>query len=162
MALKTQRVIIESGRDAGKVFLITEMPLTQADRWANRVLCASASGGIGLQNVDFAKIMDVVSKESKDDAVESGREIDVVGGILEMATLSISALGNIPADTAQELLEELIDKCVTAVPTGGLPREMLDIDDEIEDLKTLWELRRAAFSLHIDFLTAGSSPDSAT
>ena len=36
-------------------------------------------------------------------------------------------------------------------------REFDTIDEEIEDIKTLWMLRKEAFLLHIDFLADGSS-----
>ena len=40
MARKTKTVVIESGRDEGKSFLVTEMPVTKADKWANSALLA--------------------------------------------------------------------------------------------------------------------------
>jgi len=44
------------------------------------------------------------------------------------------------------------------VPSDGLARS-LDIESDIEDLKTLFELRKEALLVHIDFLTDGNSPD---
>ena len=44
--LKTKTITIETGRDKGKSFVITEMPAAQADNWAMRCLALSALGRI--------------------------------------------------------------------------------------------------------------------
>lgn len=137
MARKTKTVVIELGRDKGKTFLITEMPLLKADRWANRCLLAMLKGGVDVGDVN-------------------NLTIDATGGILEMAKIAIGALGNIETETGIDLLNELLD-CVQVVPSGGIPRDLLSIDEEIEDLKTLAILRKEAFMIHIDFLTQGNS-----
>lgn len=146
MARKTKVVPIESGRDQGKSFLITEKPVTQGDKWANRALLAMMRGGVDVGGVDFYGIRDAMT----------GQSIDPTGGMLELARISIAGLGNVTEQVGQELLDELLD-CVQVIPSGGSARSMLSIDDEIEDLKTLWTLRKAAFLLHIDFLAEGSS-----
>ena len=51
----------------------------------------------------------------------------------------------------QSLLDQLIEDCVQVVPTGGAARPMLSIDDEIEDLKTLWTLRKEALFFTLIF-----------
>ena len=48
MARKTKTVVIESGRDNGKIFLVTEMPVTKADKWANTALLAMMRGGVDV------------------------------------------------------------------------------------------------------------------
>ena len=50
MALKTKKITIEKGRDAGTTFLLTEMPIVKADKWASRALLALASGIDGMPN----------------------------------------------------------------------------------------------------------------
>ena len=58
MARKTKTLTIESGRDVGKTFLITEMPLLQADRWAQQALFALAKSGIsGTDAIDTSEGM---------------------------------------------------------------------------------------------------------
>lgn len=137
MARKTKAVTIDSGRDAGKTFQITEMPLLQADRWAQQALFALAKSGI-----------------------DSPGAIDPSEGMLGMARFALQALGNIDPVIGNELMNELLT-CIEIIPSGGVPRELVLNDDggDIEDLKTLFTLRKEALILHLDFLTDGSSPD---
>lgn len=150
MARKTKTVVIESGRDNGKSFLVTEMPVTKADKWANTALLAMMRGGVDVGGVNFDLIGNTLMPSD-------APKIDVSGGMLELARISIAGLGNVTETVGQSLLDQLIEDCVQVVPTGGAARPMLSIDDEIEDLKTLWTLRKEAFILHIDFLADGSS-----
>ena len=150
MARKTKTVVIESGRDDGKSFLVTEMPVTKADKWANSALLAMMRGGVDVGGVNFDLIANTLMPSD-------APKIDVSGGMLELARISIAGLGNVTETVGQSLLDQLIEDCVQVVPTGGAARPMLSIDDEIEDLKTLWTLRKEAFILHIDFLADGSS-----
>lgn len=150
MARKTKTVVIESGRDNGKSFLVTEMPVTKADKWANTALLAMMRGGVDVGGVNFDLISNTLMPSD-------APKIDVSGGMLELARISIAGLGNVTEAVGQSLLDQLIEDCVQVVPTGGAARPMLSIDDEIEDLKTLWTLRKEAFILHIDFLADGSS-----
>lgn len=147
MARKTKVVTIDSGRDQGKSFLITEMAVTAADKWANKALLAMMRGGVDVGNIDFSSIQ----------ATITGQDIDPMGGMLEIARISIAGLGNVTEEVGQELLDQLINDCVQVIPTGGSARQMLSIDDEIECPKTLWKLRKESFLLHIDFLAEGSS-----
>lgn len=150
MARKTKTVVIESGRDDGKSFLVTEMPVTKADKWANTALLAMMRGGVDVGGVNFDLIGNTLMPSD-------APKIDVSGGMLELARISIAGLGNVTETVGQSLLDQLIEDCVQVVPTGGAARSMLSIDDEIEDLKTLWTLRKEAFIIHIDFLADGSS-----
>lgn len=131
--LKTKEVVIETGRDADKRFLVTEMPLLKADKWAQRALFALASGGVDAGTLDLS------------------------GGMLEMAKFAFAAIGNIDPQVGGDLLDELLE-CVQIIPSGGNPRDF-DVETEIQDLKTLYLLRKEALFLHIDFLTQGNSLD---
>lgn len=150
MARKTKTLVIESGRDQGKSFLITEMPVTRADKWANTALLAMLRGGVDVGNVNFGLIADTIG-------AGDAPKIDPMGGMLELARITIAGLGNVTETVGQELLDQLINDCVQVISSGGVVRQMLSIDDEIEDLKTLWMLRKESFLLHIDFLAEGSS-----
>lgn len=158
MARKTKTVLATFGRDDGKSFLITELSATQGDAWANKTLSAAAQGGVDVRNMEFQKIAEImnINGEGKK-AIEEGRPVDIVGGMLELANLSITALGNIEYEVLQEQLDTLIERCVQVLPSGGIPRPLLSIDDEIEEIATLWLLRKEAFTLHVDFLAQGNS-----
>ena len=150
MARKTKTLVIDSGRDQGKSFLITEMPVTRADKWANTALLAMLRGGVDVGNVNFGLIADTIG-------VGDAPKIDPMGGMLELARITIAGLGNVTETVGQELLDQLINDCAQVISSGGVVRQMLSVDDEIEDLKTLWMLRKESLLLHIDFLADGSS-----
>lgn len=129
MARKSKSITIEKGRDAGKKFIITEMPAAKIDNWAMRVLLALAGAGIDIAEANE--------------------------GMLGLARVAFGALGKIPHETSLPLLDELLD-CVEIVPEGGSPRPLdLDLGD-VEDFANLWTFRKEVFNLHIDFLQPGN------
>lgn len=128
MALKTKKITIEKGRDAGITFQITEMPIAKADKWATKALLALMSGGFQVPNANE--------------------------GMLGIARVALSALREIPEEKALPLLDELMD-CVEIVTESGATRAVdLSLGD-VQDITTLWLLRKEALSLHIDFLGQG-------
>lgn len=133
MARKTKDITIVSGRDAGKSFRITEMPILQADKWAQRAIFAIARAGVDTSSINMN------------------------GGMLEMARLALDVVGKIDPEVGGDLLDELLS-CVQIIPTGGVPRSLV-MDSDIEDIKTLFVLRKEVLALHIDFLKSGNSPD---
>ena len=150
MARKTKTLVIDSGRDKGKSFLITEMPVTRADKWANKALCNLLKAGIDPKAVNVNLLINTIDPNQE-------VKIDRMGGMLELATLLGRAVGGIPYEILQDLKDELIDECVQIIPSGGSPRQFLSIDDELESLLTLESLRKEALLIHIDFLADGSS-----
>ena len=136
MARKTKDLVIADGRDKGKTFVITEMSVIDADNWANRALLAMLRGGVDVGNLDFSNI-------------------NTSGGMLELARVVIAGLGNMQEGIATDLLNELLD-CAKIVPSGRTPRDIL-LDSDIESIKTLWQIRKEALMIHIDFLTDDSS-----
>ena len=150
MARKTKTLVIDSGRDEGKSFLITEMPVTRADKWANKALCNLLKAGIDPKAVNVNLLINTIDPNQE-------VKIDKMGGMLELATLLGRAVGGIPYEILQDLKDELIDECVQIIPSGGSPRQFLSIDDELESLLTLESLRKEALLIHIDFLADGSS-----
>lgn len=133
MSLKTKTVTIEKGRDEGKTFVITEMPITKADNWAMRALFAIANGGIDIEGINPNM------------------------GMLGMAQVAIKALSGIKPDVGIPLLDELLE-CVQVIPSGGNARALI-IDSDIKDLSTMFTLRKEALAIHIDFLTQGGGSD---
>ncbi|HEJ9542007.1 MULTISPECIES: hypothetical protein [Proteus] len=133
MSLKTKTITIEKGRDEGKTFVITEMPITKADNWAMRALFAIANGGIDIEGINPNM------------------------GMLGMAQVAIKALSGIKPDVGIPLLDELLE-CVQVLPSGGNARALI-IDSDIKDLSTMFTLRKEALAIHIDFLTQGGGSD---
>ena len=129
MARKTLTITIDaSGRDKGKIFVLTEMPASQAERWALRALSALAGSGV----------------EVPDDLKDAG--------FAGLARLGIQAFGNLPWEKAEPLLDEMF-RCVQCQPSPKVVRDL--VEDDIEEIATRLKLRMELFKLHADFLQAG-------
>ena len=129
---KTKRVMITAdGRDKGKMFLITEMSASQAERWAFRVFQALARTGI-----------DVPEHVSN-------------SGIAGMAIVGLKALGNMPLHEASDLMEEMF-ACIKIVRDTDHPDMAFGLmEEDIEEVATRVELRTEVFELHTGFSLAG-------
>lgn len=130
MARKTKKVTIESDdRDAGKSFLITEMPADQAENWATRLLFAMMNTGIDIP-------------ESAFDAPT-----------MALANIGIQAIGKLPYKEAKPLLDEMFE-CVQFLPpnTKVGPVDIGSGENSvIEEVMTRFKLRMAIFELHVGF-----------
>lgn len=128
MARKTQTVTIAAeGRDKGKVFVLTEMPASQAERWAARALLALGKSGV----------------EIPDEAANAGMAAIAAAGIRAFASVSF--------DEAGPLLDEMM-LCVQIQPDPAKPdvrREL--IEDDIEEVMTRLLLRSEVVALHVGF-----------
>lgn len=125
-----------TGRDAGKKFHITEMSARAGHDWATRALLALANSGADVGE-------DIMSR-----------------GLAGIASLALNLLGRIPAERATPLLDELLG-CVT-IDYGKGRRKL--INDDFEEIATIFQLQKEVFMLHIEpftqggLLTSGSSP----
>jgi len=137
MARRVSTFTATSGRDAGKVFRITEMPASQAERWAVKAFLAASKGGIQLP----------------DNVAEAG-----FAGI---AQVGFAMLMNMQADSAFELLDEMM-QCVQMQPNPAKPEVVRGlVDDDIEEVMTRVQIRKAVFDLHVDFSQAAGQLNSA-
>ena len=132
MARKTTTIsITDAGRDQGKTYVITEMPATQAEKWAARAFLALAQSGVDVP----------------DDVAQAG-----LAGI---AAISLRAFAGVPWHLAEPLLDEMM-RCITFMPDPARPMVVRPlIEDDIEEIVTRVRLREAIISLHIDFSIAG-------
>ncbi len=133
---KTRLVTIPEswgGRDAGKMYLITEHPAAAAERWALRMFTL-------LQN----------SEERIPDNV---RTLGMIG--IAKLTINIWLRGSIDADVLIPLLDELLT-CVQRVRDPNHPEiaTKLFSDDDIEEVKTRLWLRSEVLRLHTGFSPA--------
>ena len=122
---RVEIVEIEGGRDAGKRFEVTEMSAFAAEWWAIRALQA-------IMGTDA--------------------EIDFQAPLADMARQGIAALGKVSPSEMKPLLDEMMQCVKVKLPAGG-SRAMLDSD--VEDVMTLFKLRKAVLDLHIGFFTDG-------
>ena len=134
----------DCGRDAGKRFLLTEMPSDQGERWALRLLLALANGGTKLP----------------EGTLEMG--MAGVASIAGACVLALKHLQGLRWEDAEPLLEEMME-CVKFAPditsAGGTeipPRAlMVGANSQIEEIATRLKLKWEVFHLHVDFLQGG-------
>lgn len=123
---KIARVDIHSeGRDKGKCFLITEMPAMQAERWAIRLLLALTRAGV---------------------------EVPEGEGMAAVAQLKFTPaiFGRLPFDEATVLLDEMMS-CVKIVrePSKAISYDLME--DDVEEIATIFKLRMEVVALHTGF-----------
>ena len=92
-----QLAITSDNRDRGKVFLISEMPASQAERWGMRMMEALAKSG--------ASIPDALEK----------------GGLAGVAVLGFSAILGAPSSLTMPLMDEMFNACVSIIPDPAKP-----------------------------------------
>ncbi|MDG7050806.1 MAG: hypothetical protein JRZ94_06355 [Nitrososphaerota archaeon] len=132
-----------NGRDAGKEFLITEMSARKAHSWATRALFAVMNAGLEVP-------------EEYADAGFAGLAAVVSSGDKELLGMFIKTLGKVNVELAEPLLNELLD-CVQMLPDAGnhnIKRKL--IDEDIEEVSTIFTLQKEALVLHMSFFTGGA------
>jgi hypothetical protein len=133
MARKEASFVAETGRDKGKQFLITEMSATKAENWAIKAILAIGNAGI----------------EIPDNLVSQG-----MAGLLAAGYMNLL---KIPFEAAQPLLDEMMS-CVQFIPSQNIKRSL--IEDDIEEVTTRLQLRKAIWNLHMDFFLEKSDQTS--
>jgi hypothetical protein len=117
-------------RDKGKRFKITEMPAMQAEKWAARFFLALAKSGIDIPS-DIAQ-----------------------QGMAGVAIVALRTLGGVDWQLAEPLLDEMF-KCVAIyLPNNATQTRPPTMQDDIEEVKTLWDLRKEVLELHLGFSIA--------
>jgi hypothetical protein len=117
------------GRDKGKVFILTELSAYDAEEWAGRALFSLMNAGV----------------EIPDNIAEAG--------LAGVAAMGMKAIANLPFDSAKPLLDKMMD-CVQIQPSPNVTRELMSGD--IEEVATLFTLRKKTLGLHLDFFTAAA------
>ena len=116
------------GRDAGKMFRITEMAALEIDRWCLRAFFTLLNTGVEIPE-------DVTSM-----------------GLAGLLSLGLNAFSKVPYEAALPLWDELLChvKYMPATKQPNITRPL--IEEDVEEVATLWKLRKAVFDLHIAFL----------
>jgi hypothetical protein len=128
MARKTIDVTISAeGRDKGKVYRITELPASQCERWALRLMNAAAK---------------------TPGSVSPGL---LRAGIQGMGALALAASARANWEDIEPLLNEMFS-CIQFVPSPDVVRRL--IEDDIEEVLTRIQLRREVLELHTGFFEA--------
>lgn len=129
MARKTSIFVADSKRDAGKQFLLTEMPASRAEKWGMRALLALMRGGVEVPD-DLASM-----------------------GLAGIAIMGVQALSGLDFELAEPLIDEMF-ACIAIIPDPKRPDITRGlVEDDIEEIATRLKLRKAILDLHIDFFT---------
>lgn len=132
MARKTAYFTATTARDKGKVFLITELDASRAEEWGTRALFIMVNSGVDIP----------------DELLSSG--------LAGLAAIGIKSLTKVPYDLAKPLFDEMMG-CVQMLPD---PRDRTVarplIEDDIEEVATRLQLRKAILDLHMDFFRAAA------
>jgi len=133
MARREKQIAIEAdGRDKGKLFVITEMPATAAEKWGIRVFLAMGQSGVEIPD-DLAK-----------------------AGLMGVASMGVQALLGMPWNLVEPLLDEMW-ACVAFIPNPGQPGTLVTgnmLDTQIEEVATRLLLRQEVLDLHLGFSLA--------
>ncbi len=124
----------EPNRDAGKTFVLTEMPVLKAEKWAMRAFLAIARNGM----------------EVPPEALKAG-----FAGLVPYLT---NLIGAIRWEDAEPLLDEMLT-CIqfqAVVDGSGTKVCRKLIADDIEEVGTLLVLRKEVVQLHKGFLKAAA------
>lgn len=133
MGLKTKEITIEgdpkTNRDAGKRFLLTEMPALKAERWARHAAAAVNRADLNIR--------------------DELRELGMLGFYL----LGFQALAG--ADPAQmdPLMDEMLGQ-VQIITSKDVIRSLNPDGSDIEEIKTILALRKELLELHMGFTFA--------
>lgn len=131
MARKVLDITIDAdGRDKGKVFRLTEMPSSQAEKWGQRAMSAMARSGVQIP----------------DQLMGSG-----MAGI---GAIGLYSFMGIRAEEMQPLMDEMM-ACIKIVPDPSHPQIARTlIEDDIEEVKTRLKLRNDLYELQTGFSVA--------
>lgn len=122
--------ITDNNRDKGKTFVITEMSAARCEAWAMRAILALANSGADIPE-GFERM-----------------------GVAGIAQVGIRALSGLKMEVAKPLLDEMLT-CVVFMPDNSRPSFTRPLmEEDVEEVTTLLNLRMEVWKLHTDFLKA--------
>jgi len=134
MARKTIDFSASVGRDKGKVFRITEMPASQAEKWAAKVFLAMGQSGVEIPD-NVAAL-----------------------GLVGLVSYGDNSLIKISFPLAEPILDEMME-CVQIIPNPSNPNIIRKLmEEDIEEVLTRFMLRKEIMRLHTDFFEDGDLP----
>lgn len=131
--LEHRMITITTGRDAGKVYKVTEMPASRLEKWAARALLALFAGNVPVDVAQMARGSNAAA----------------------LVSSVMSGLGSLRWDDVEPLYDELLT-CVARVPDPARPDAVVqlvpdNIDMHVRDMATLLRLRAAVLEVCFDF-----------
>lgn len=126
MARRVVEITIkDENRDKGKTFVLTEKPAREAERWAARAMVAILNSGV--------------------DVPDSARGSGMAG----IAAIGVNQLFKVNYVELEPLMDEMMT-CVQVKSSAGVIRQ--PVEEDIEELPTLLQLRKEVLFLHLGFL----------
>lgn len=129
---------ITEGRDAGKTFLVMEMPCSKAEKWFARALCAMLSGDIPADVRELAKTSSAAA----------------------FMRVMQAGLHSLKWETAEPLYDDLLAQ-IYVLPKGSaearIQLKASNIDAHVQDFATMYRLRGAVLELSLGFSFGGKS-----
>lgn len=132
MARKTKEVFIDSGRDKGNIYVITEKSALESEKF-------------------FVKLLLSVGKNTN-----LGEVIANQGSLTALANKEaiLELLLSLDFDVAQELMNEMLTCVEFKYVIKGITDTRPLVKEDIQDLSTLMKLREEVISLHVNFTNA--------
>lgn len=134
--LRVQEITIppDGGRDAGKTYILTELPAEQAEKWAVKVWLALARSGSTFK--------------VSEDEIQSG----LAGVASALLRQGINLFAHMRFEDAEPLMDEMFS-CIQVrdkTDKGKVnPRRLYPVD--IQEWQTRLLLRKEVLALHVDF-----------
>ncbi len=132
MPRKTTEVKIDdpASRDHGRLYFLTEMPASRAEKWAARALLALSKGNPNIPE-DIEKT-----------------------GMAGLAVVGFQMLAGLDFAEADALMDEMMT-CVQYVPDPARPETLRRLmEDDVDEVATRVRLRSEVFTLHTGFSLA--------
>lgn len=137
--MRKEKLVKIQDRGRELTFKIKEMPASQAERWIIRLGLLLAGTGLVEKSV--------VQNDAGATSIEIGKLLASSG--------IISALAKIDYEKAAPLYDELLG-CCSYVVSGAMDQPLTPelVDGIVEDVKTLFLLRKEAAMLNFDFFSS--------
>lgn len=144
--MRKEKKIVLNDRGRELNFKIKEMSALQLERWIVKAGLLLAGSGILDASLASGDAGDVMAK--------AGQVISDEG---------LSALTKLDFDKAEPLLDDLLGCCYHVVE-GGVETRLTPgiVDGIIEDVRTLFQLRKEALALNLGFFVNAGQSDSAS
>lgn len=144
--MRKEKIIVIDDRGKSLTFKIREMSALRLESWIARAgILLVGTGILDEKKVDVRNVGEIAASVSR-----------------MVADSGISALGKLDYDRARPLLDELL-ACCSRVDAGVEQPLTPDVlEGFIEDVRTLFTLRKEALALNFDFFAQGGPSASVT
>lgn len=133
-------------RDKGKTFIVREMSADAGEWWAVRALVVLGNAGLAIPaNVMGSGMAGLAALEATKGAASA------------LFAMGLRMLPGVDVHALKPLLDEMMG-CVSYKPPGSFPAQALQTGElyQIEEIKTLLQLRAEVLELHLGFSLAGT------